>query len=641
MRVSGAVVGIALAACGGARMPEAAREVEVRPSYRDVRPGEEGCIHGDCVSGVFARRVGDRVVAGTVGDEKAMIEWERGACAGWTYRGGVADDVPDGDGVLTAPKDREAAIVDFASRFDHGAATGRGVALALLSDGKRAHVEGELEFRTTDCHLRVDRAETTVIRDLSATIDGASVAAEFRGVVRVRSGALQPWRGRLAAADGSLGAYGYVDTDGAAWRVIAASVCLSGDCMAGGGIELYGGSPLRLYAGPFTAGVRDGDGIVRSLESDTPKAYGTTYSAGELDKLELVRAEYRIQGAAVDVSTARLDGNVAVEGVPIRSARWRDGDGLIGADLRAGAAYAPTGLPAQLKPDVAAAAVLSRDVARGTLWRTCLVDCVGDDGVFVVTDGAATPFVANGKELEDGTLAQLGQVWRVDHRQLLAGVELTADLLGRLHGTADLGGRRVVFYRGVRVDTLGYATLDDYTNATAKARAARATKAAKKSAAVRAAAPRLASRLTRVLDGAGTAISALAVAKEAIAREATDGPAYERAIREAHAAVERAEAGALDAEAAATEALAELDPGDPCVDSLARAGAQLRDLDERLQVLDLAFEAFQYSDHVDRLATVARMLGDGLGEVRTIDLQASATQLRAAIGGAPQPLPEP
>jgi hypothetical protein len=640
VRTSVILVGLALAACGGARVTPAPH-VAPRASFVGYRGDEHGCIYGDCVTGRFARRVDGRVVSGVVEEAERLVEWEESGCRGWSYRGPVVDDLPDGDGQMVSSTSSGVAF-DFHARFERGAIAGRVTGIGRLASHRRVHFEGELRFRTGSCQLTFANPTSTVVRDL--TIRGTARGdAEFRGVVLVRRSAFVLWRGRLVSAQGESTKTGYVDEVDDEWSLTMPSVCVRGDCISGDGVEIFGGANLHVYTGRFEDGAREGHAVVDALDADGAKSYQATYAGGHVVEAALVRPAYRIEpesagGGAVpwiERSAARTDQAIAPRtfwtGNTLQWITPRE----IGSE-----SIAALGFPPAMPAPIAAVAVLLRDVPRGVAQVRCIAECDTTVPTYVATDGARTPFIARATDA-DGAPGQIAAVWRPDHQQFLTGVVLLADDLGRLIGTADLDGKHVVFAKGTRVDTLGYKTLVDYAAATAKDRAARAVKAAKKAARARAMLERTGPRLNRVLDGAGTALSMLAVAKESIARDAADGPAYERVIREAHAAVERAASSALDATAQIAAALGDLDSGDPCVDPLANAGALLRDLDERLHVLLVAFEAFEYSEDVDRLAAIAWMLGDGLGSIRTVDLDATYAQLRAAIGGAPQPLPEP
>jgi hypothetical protein len=672
---SGVRVGLAFmliaAACGstaGPRRPEPLEE-PARSSFVGYRPRTQGCIHGDCKAGPYARRVDDRTISGIVGSPAMLIEWERGACAGWSYRGPIAGDLPDGRGTLTP---RRGPFVSVTGVFMGGTMTGRADAIAHVADDDKPNaVTAEMIFDPAACALHFDPAalESVVIQDVWFKSRAGVNRVAFRGLVGIKDDLLVPLRGVMVDAGGRASALGYFELqfESSTYGMSDRAVCLSARCANGDGAEhLGGGERFELFKGTFANGAKSGGGIVYQVDPVAgARELRGSYRGGELGKIRVVRNSYTI-GDRFDALESEEDEQV-IEGVgptPL-GVEWSVRGGMVQIISGDPEALTPStrGAPADMGRVLALIGLVAQDLDRRAGIRLCLTcrwlmppRAPRLDEHAAVVDGPRTPsiLVLGAKRFDERRVLE---AWLADHRQWVLGRDLliSAGDSPTLTGTADLvradgSTKPIVFYRGRRIDPLGFKTVLAYEAAKDRDIKARARRAAATAAKVRAHGEKQSAALRRLITGLGIEQSQLENARAQIAVTASDAARYERVIRGTHAAVERASDAVIDALFGVDAALASLADDDPTLDAVAALGAYLRDHDERLRVLLLAFDAFEYSDDIERLATIRTAFAEDLAAFPIAALTTYLAELRGIMAGGaltypgtapPRKAPEP
>lgn len=625
--------------CGGTGHPELLDMPEAAPaSFVNYRPDRTGCIFGDCVSGAYAKRINDRVIYGVVEQSTTThIDWERGACTGWSYTGQVVDDLPHGIGILV-PADT-AIYKTLASHFEHGAMTGEADAEVVLATGATTHLRGELVLDGT-CTVRF-RDPTAITLD---DVDVDPGATPFHGVVRILDGQLQPWRGSI----GIDGAPTYVKQVGLRWLPGTRAVCLAGTCLDGAGVEHFGAGQFELFVGAFKDGLRHEQGEVYTLSPGHVGDYTVIYD--DVGQPRQVRSQHARYGITADYLHGKILAGQQVQGLTLTGevgVEWSPDAGLY--DVYQGALADDLALraklPAVADKVVAAVAMMLDELPHSTQHNVLqLTVGTGSTWVQATVDGPRTTaieLVSN--DLED--VNTLVQAWLPGPRLLVVGKYMSALANGRLHGSGDVidatgTSHPAIFYDGVRIDPLGFKSMWHYDEASPKVRKARAVKAARAAQAIRNRDDRLVLALRNTTSDVLTALDLLATANANIANTAKDALGWERVIRSADAAVEQAGNATITALASATEALSRLAPTDPCFEPLDVLAADLRDLDDRLHVLHFAFDRFEYSDDAGRLAQIASVFAADLSALPTSPIPDHLATLKAAIAGAPQPTPD-
>ena len=634
MRVPSLALVVAVAACAGSLGRPERMEDPARTKFAGYRRSiKNGCLYGDCRTGRFARREGGRVYSGIKGEREQLIEWESGRCKGSSYMGGVESSEPHGEGTFSLA---QGPIETVKGRWERGQLVGH-VDAALRNGGR---LTGELQLVKQFCEFAVSDPEAATLDGLpTMTANGAQLAS-FHGVVAIHGGNIVPWRGRFLV-DGNE-TVGYAVREGEYWSIRESAVCLTAQCSNLTGVELVRGErETSLYAGTFERGLRHGRGMLHELEGQRVLPWNVSYRRGFLEGgMELVRPGYVVEclhRAGADCVVHRGPATMRIQ--------WGDhdtDDAIVRVGPQIGEDFALTvrDVPPDMEPTLAAAASVAPDLERGA---TLVVSCVTCNKsidvlplVHVATEGPRTPLI----KVNERRSTEIRELWLADERRWIRGDRLTLlepeGAPPMLHGTgalvrADGSSTPVVFYDGRRVDPLGYATLEAFQKATPAARAARAQKHAAKAYARRSADAKLVVALREATSGTNEAFTHLATAGAAIipAEQTTDR--HERAIRGAHAAIERAHDALLDAQSGVATALERIADDDPALEPLGALGAHVRDLDERLRVLLVAFEAFEFSEDLDRLSRIATALAGVLDALPAPALQTRLDALRAAL----------
>jgi hypothetical protein len=629
---------VALAvACGGVRVrPEPLADPD-RTSFAGYRPGEQGCLHGDCAAGRYARRAGDRVISGVAGEPEHLVEWERGRCAGMTYRGAIDGDVPHGQGTLHP---HAGPFVAITARFHHGQLAGVAEATVHARRHGQARLTAALRLGGPRCTISIESLDDAILADLPIETPRGIETGSFRGVVAVQDDEVIPVRGRFLLP-GSMGS-GYATLvshgDGVAWTISEPAICLTERCSDGQGVEhASGGATSQLYVGPFAGGLRDGAAVLHVVDPHRVTAFSIRFSKGGHTGEPVTFARPRSQAECHPWHQGACTVHRGPETMRVGWERTVGFTHLEPRLLSADFALAVREVPATMDPVLAAAASVVADVPRdaGPSVR-CLV-CAPSPSlpeIDVETDGPRTPVIVATR----GSPTRVVELWLPDARLWFQGEELDFDGMveGRLAFTgtaalvrADGSTKQVVFHQGLRVDPLGFATPEAYQRAgDLDARRKRHVRAAY---AKRGADAKVGIALRLATSRANEVIAHLANAQATIAGPATTAPQYERAIRGAHAAVERAQTGLLDVLSGADTAIGRLADDDPVLEPTGALAAHARDLDERLHVLLLAFDAFEYTDDADRLATIARVLGADLAALPAAGLQRQLDAVRAGL----------
>jgi hypothetical protein len=292
-------------------------------------------------------------------------------------------------------------------------------------------------------------------------------------------------------------------------------------------------------------------------------------------------------------------------------------------------------VPPGMDPLLAAVASVAADVPRGPAPLATCLTCSGSGlDIHVATDGPRTPVIV----ADDRRVAEL---WLYDVKRWVRGDDLWLNGFRRdgsleITGTAsvvhaDGSTKPVVFHQGVRLDPLGYATVEAYERAPAADRDTRAKKHARAAHARRGADAKLGIALRQATTGTNEALTHLDAARLAIVPTEQTSDRHERAIRGAHAAIERAHLALLDAVTGIDTTLDRIADDDPALDAVGALGAHVRDLDERLRVLLVAFDAFEFTDDLDRLSRITTALAAALAALPAPALQARLDALRAAL----------
>ena len=558
----------------------------------------------------LVQRLRDRVVTMDTAST-GVIEWTDGPCAGATFRGTIARNLPAGQGKWYA---RGGDFFTIEGNFSGLKLDGVGRAVLTIALPLVKQVSARFEMHPSSCAIRPVPGSMEVA---GVHLEAAKEASTFRGTLLFASGAAVLWRG---AFDVRGTQSGYFLPTAAGFRPIATVACIAGTCdEQRDGMELFvADDGWHLYQGGFHDGFRHGRATVAVARGDGIDTFHVVYERGKLaDNISLQRAGYVIRSKAPELTV-------------IESLRpshdwltpWLDAPGASSpVEWSRGIVKLPSAT-------FDLARMIERDLAPEP-DSPCL-QCTESPSIWIKRDwiySLSTRFDP----------PRVEELWLRRTRTLVRGIDLRLSGNDRLDGTGVVvrNGRehRVRFDEGERLDLLGFESFAAYKRASPAERKARARKVALAASVARARDEASRRAIRRILDGAGTSLSEIASARDAAIAAAalTEPESIERALRQTHVAIERAYNAVIAGRAGGDEALKVLSPSDPILEIVGGLTHELTAQEERLRALFDAYEAFQYTDDAERLIGITAAFRTVLDRVPTAPTADGLKALRKAL----------